>query len=140
MEKSKEQIANELAFQILEYDRREKEAKAEKDRLKAELTDICDEVFATHFTEGVWMLKEAGAMVKTALNPHKCIDSRSGEPLKPEERANIALGISDSYCTVDLNVKEIQKALEWDKNLKKCLEAAHVKVVQDVRYDVKKMK
>jgi ribosome maturation protein Sdo1 len=133
------QTAEKLAFKILSCARIEKEAKEQKDQLKTELTELCNSVFE-NFQNGEWKLPAASAVIKLALNPHKVVDSRTNDSLNPAQRQAIALTIADKYCTVDLNTKEIQAALENDKNLKNALKVANAAIVQETRYDVKQLK
>jgi hypothetical protein len=130
-------MANELAFKILKLDKMEKDAKAEKDGLKAELTVICDGWFHEVAVDGVWMLEAAGAKVKTALNPPKCVDLKTDKALTKEERGDLAVKIGNEYCVVDIDYKGVQKKFDTDKNLKRVFTAAGVEIRQDVRYDVK---
>lgn len=130
-----------LAKAILEQAQKEAEAKKEKDKLKEELSTICDQNFGGFFDkDGKWELTEEGIKIQTALNPPKGIFAESGEPLKPEDRQKIALSLDNKYVTLDVDFKTIQNKLEFDKNLKKALDAAGVTIKQEVRYDVKKLK
>ncbi len=133
-------LAAKYAFKILALDKIEKDAKDEKDKLKEELTALCNSVFDEQFQDGSWELPEAEAVVKLALNPHKVIDTRSGKPLEPKARQDIAMHVADKYCVVDLNVREIQASVEHDKQLKKVLNNHHLQIIQETRYDVKKLK
>jgi hypothetical protein len=139
-QKTAQDLASKLAFQILSLDKIEKDAKAEKEKLKEDLTALCNSVYDDEFQNGSWELPEADAVVKLALNPHKVIDTRSGKALDPKTRQDIAMHVADKYCVVDLNVREIQASLEHDKQLKKVLQNNHLQVVQETRYDVKKLK
>ena len=130
-----------LAKSILQLAEKESEAKKEKDKLKAELTTICDQNFGGFFDkDGKWELTEEGIKIQTALNPPKGIFTESGLALEPKDRQKIALTLEDKYVVLDVDFKTIQNKLEFDKNLKKALNAAGVEIKQEVRYDVKKLK
>lgn len=140
MEQNATVLAQDLAKKILEYDALEKEAKEQKEKLKNELSSICNSVYPEYFIENKWELPEVGASINLALNPMKVIDSRTGEGLKPEQRQAIAVMLEDKYCTVDMNVKEIQLSMEIDKALKTVLKNNHASIIQETRWDVKKLK
>lgn len=137
-QKTAQELAEELAGKILEFDRQEKEAKEAKEALKSDLTNLCNSVYSEYFVKDSWEL--SNALIKVAFNPHKCVDSRTDKPLTPQERQAFAVTLEDKYCTVDLNVKEIQASAQHDKLLKNALKAANIEIVQDTRYDVKRLK
>lgn len=130
-----------LAKAIIELSQTEAEAKRDKERMKAELTTICDKNFGGFFDkDGKWELTEEGIKIQTALNPPKGIFTESGLALEPKDRQKIALTLEDKYVVLDVDFKTIQNKLEFDKNLKKALDAAGIAIKQEVRYDVKKLK
>lgn len=133
-------LAVKLAKEILEYDRLEKDAKEQKEKLKNDLTTLCNSVYPENFIENKWELKEIEASINLALNPMKVIDNRTGVALKPEQRQAIAVHLADKYCTVDINVKEAQLSVESDKSLKAVLNSHHASIIQETRWDVKRIK
>ena len=137
-QKSARELAEELAGQFLELDRIEKEAKQKKDALKEEITALSNSVFADEFIDNKWELDNA--TIALAFNPHKVVDVRTDKALTPQERQAFAVTLQDKYCTVDLNVKEIQASAEHDKALKNALKIANIAIVQETRYDVKRAK
>lgn len=141
MSKKEKELAISLAKQILEFAAKEAENKKEKEKLKVELNAILDRNFSTLFdSDGKWIITEEAIKIQTALNPPKGVFTESGLPLEPKDRQKIALGIDDKYVLLDIDFKSIQNKIEFDKTLKKALDAAGVAIKQEVRYDVKKIK
>lgn len=137
-EKTAIETAEVLAFQYLSLDKIEKEAKEKKEAIKNEITALCNSVYTDNFINDKWELPAANAVIKLAFNPHKVVDTRTNKALTPVQRQEIAITLDDKYCTIDLNVKEIQASTELDKVLKNVLKIANVAIVQETRYDVKK--
>ena len=123
-EKTAQELAEQITFKYLALDRIEKEAKEKKEALKEELTALCNAVYQEKFIKDKWELPASNAVIKLALNPHKVVDSRTNNPLTPSERQAIAITLDDNYCTIDLNVKEIQASVEHDKSLKNAMKIA----------------
>lgn len=135
-----QQLAAQLTKGILELDALEKKIKADKDAKKDELKALCNSVYNDFFTDETWEIPESSAVIKVALNPPKVIDTRSGKSILPADRRKIAMNVPDKYCVVDLNIKEIQNSVEFDSELKHIINNHHLQVIQETRYDVKKLK
>lgn len=133
-------MASKLAKQIYDLSQQENKIKKEKEELKGTLAALCNSVYDEQFKDGKWSLPKLGLQIHLALNKHKVIDTRSGDSLNPNQRQAVALSLADKYCVVDINAVEIQASLEHDKELKKILSNHHLQVIQETRYDVKKMK
>lgn len=134
-QKSAREVAEELAGQFLEQERIEKEAKEKKEAIKDEITILSNKNFAVEFINNKWTLSNATIALK--FNPHKVIDVRTDKALTAKERQAFAVNLQDKYCTIDLDVKEIQKSYELDKALKRALKIANISIVQETSYDIK---
>ncbi len=135
--KTKQKITT-LAQQILEQAAIENAAKEIKEKLKADLSQLCEDN-KTLFEEGKLKIEDANVLVQEVLNPPKAIFIKSEEPLKPEDRHEVAQRLGNQYIKLDIDFKKIQSRIDSDKELKKALKTAGVSIIQETRYDVKRL-